>query len=70
VFRHIMSGGGGYGDPLEREPGLVLEDIITEKVTPKHARREYGVVIDLSGMVPAIDATATETLRGEMRKGL
>ena len=70
VFRHIMSGGGGYGDPLEREPGLVLEDIITEKVTPNHARSEYGVVIDLSGVAPAIDAAATETLRGDMRKGL
>ncbi len=69
VFRHVMSGGGGYGDPLERDPGLVLDDIITEKVTVDHARREYGVVIDISGVAPAIDAAATETLRGDMRKG-
>jgi N-methylhydantoinase B len=69
VFRHVMSGGGGYGNPLERDPGLVLDDIIKEKVTPDHARREYGVVIDNTGAAPAIDAAATETLRGDMRKG-
>ena len=69
VFRHVMSGGGGYGDPLERDPGLVLDDIVTEKVTLGHARREYGVVIDDSGAAPTIDAAATETLRDDMRKG-
>ena len=69
VFRHVMSGGGGYGDPLEREPGDVLKDIIEEKVTPDHARRGYGVVIDVSGAAPAVDPAATEALRADMRKG-
>ncbi|MDP6787919.1 MAG: hydantoinase B/oxoprolinase family protein [Rhodospirillales bacterium] len=69
VFRHVMSGGGGFGDPLERDPEQVLGDVIEEKVTPDHARREYGVVIDASGAAPAIDAAATEALRAAMRKG-
>ena len=38
VFRHIMAGGGGYGDPLKRTPELVLKDVIEEKVTIAGAR--------------------------------
>ena len=35
VFRHEMSGGGGYGEPLDRDPEGVLRDVIEEKVTPR-----------------------------------
>ena len=45
VFRHVMSGGGGFGDPLEREPERVLKDVIEEKITVAHAEEAYGVVI-------------------------
>ena len=44
-----MSGGGGYGDPLERDPEGVLRDVVEEKVTPEHAEREYGVVLARDG---------------------
>ena len=64
VFRHVMAGGGGYGDPLERDPQMVLEDVLDEKQTAEYARREYGVVIDAAAM--AVDAPATERLRAEI----
>ena len=46
VFRGEMPGSGGYGDPLKRDPMQVLEDVRQEKMTARHARDEYGVVID------------------------
>lgn len=55
-------GGGGWGDPLKREPQLVLDDINRSLVSVKGAAA-YGVVIndDIS-----IDQTATTTLRAQM----
>ena len=44
-FRHVLAGGGGYGDPLERDPALVLERRVEEKITIGYARKRYGVVI-------------------------
>jgi N-methylhydantoinase B len=65
VFRMTLAGGGGYGDPLEREPGRVLEDYLDEKVTLAHAREEYGVVIDAE--TARVDEAATERLRERRR---
>lgn len=48
-LRHELAGAGGWGDPLERDPQLVLADVRNEKVSPEHARNVYGVVIDASG---------------------
>ena len=56
------AGGGGYGDPMDREPGLVIEDVLNGYVTPEHAREEYGVVIDPETM--RLDEEATKKLRG------
>jgi N-methylhydantoinase B len=66
LFRHVMPGGGGWGDPLERDPVRVLEDVLDEKLTVAYVRREYGVVIDPERWV--IDREATERLRSEMRR--
>jgi N-methylhydantoinase B len=66
VFRHEMAGGGGYGDALDRDPALVLEDMLDEKITPAHASAAYGVVIQ-KGAPLAIDPAATEMLRRELR---
>ena len=57
--------GGGYGDPLNRSPEQVREDVLDDYCTIAHAREAYGVLLndDLE-----IDAAATETLRGEMRE--
>ena len=69
VFRHEMSGGGGFGDPLERDPDSVLSDVIQEKVTPEHAEREYGVVLVESEDAGewSLDLSATENLREQLR---
>ena len=60
------SGGGGWGDPLERDPKLVLEDVRNELITLETARNIYGVVIDPEKM--NIDWDATRKLREELRK--
>jgi len=45
VFRKPSAGGGGLGDPLERDPKLVLEDVIDGYVTIERSKKDYGVVI-------------------------
>ena len=67
----IDNGGGGYGDPLEREPERVLDDVNERYVSRAKAAALYGVVIvgaeeddDL-----AIDVAATEALRRERLGG-
>ena len=69
VFHHEMSGGGGFGDPLDRDPDSVLRDVVEEKVTPEHAEREYGMVLVESegDGVWRLDVPATEHLRGRLR---
>jgi N-methylhydantoinase B len=61
VFRHVIAGGGGWGDPLERDPAAVLEDVLDEKVSVAYARAEYGVVIDLEQ--GTVDVAATQAVR-------
>ena len=65
VFRARLAGSGGWGDPLERETALVLEDVINEKVSAQHARDEYGVVIDAQAM--RVDDASTRALREQLR---
>lgn len=60
VFRHVMAGGGGYGDPMERDPQSVLDDVIEETLTAAEADRDYGVVI---GAGPSVDRAATAARR-------
>lgn len=59
VIRIIFAGGGGYGDPRQREPDAVLADVLNGFVSHEAARREYGVVI-LDGR---LDLDATRQLR-------
>ena len=65
VFRHVMAGGGGFGDPLARDPAQVLEDVLDDKVTADHARQAYGVVLQGCD----VDAPATAELRRSLRAG-
>jgi N-methylhydantoinase B len=61
------AGGGGYGDPFEREPELVLQDVLEGYISRPRAEREYGVVIagDPERFETlTIDPVATRTLRG------
>ncbi|GAA4309659.1 hydantoinase B/oxoprolinase family protein [Klenkia terrae] len=64
VVRVRTTGGGGWGDPLERPVEEVLQDIAWLKVSVEGARRDYGVVVDDEGDA---DLTATDALRAEMR---
>jgi len=57
VYRVITSGAGGWGDPLERDPEMVLRDLRDEKVSVKRAREAYGVVIN----EPALEVNMAET---------
>ena len=43
VMRTMTGGGGGFGDPAERDPALVHEDLADRHVSPEAARRVYGV---------------------------
>jgi N-methylhydantoinase B len=52
VVRLITGVGGGYGNPLERDPDLVREDVRNGFLTVEQARRLYGVVLEAgSGQV-------------------
>ena len=64
VFRTEMAGSGGYGDPLERDPEAVAEDVRQEKISIGHARDEYGVVVDADTL--AADLAETAGLRERM----
>jgi N-methylhydantoinase B len=61
AFRLRSGGGGGYGEPRERPPELVLEDVRQGYVSIEAAKELYGVVIDVETM--AIDWATTEELR-------
>jgi N-methylhydantoinase B len=58
-----VSGGGGFGDPLERDPQLVARDVRKGVVTPAGAMRDYGVVLDDHRVV---DLEGTRRLRASM----
>lgn len=57
-------GGGGYGNPYERDIRLVEEDLLDEYISPEAARRDYGVVWDEK--VKKVDLAATESLRAKL----
>jgi len=64
-----FGGGGGWGDPFERDPDAVLDDVWDEYVSVEGAARDYGVVItgSLDAMDLAVDVPATAARRGEGR---
>jgi len=66
VFRHDVAGAGGWGDPLERDPGIVLRDVRNELVSLASARADYGVVF--AGNPLAVDVPATRALREQLRR--
>lgn len=71
MFVRPSSGGGGFGDPLERDPEAVLEDVIDEYVSIDRAKKDYGVVIqtvDPDLCEYTIDQEATENQRESIRQ--
>jgi N-methylhydantoinase B len=66
VLSFRTGGGGGYGDPLERDAELVMRDVILGYVSEAKARDEYGVVVKPG--TAELDTAATEELRMSRRK--
>ena len=69
-FSRPSAGGGGFGDPLERDPELVVEDVIDGYVSLERAAIDYGVVIavgDAELDEYELDAEATAAKRAEIR---
>jgi N-methylhydantoinase B len=76
VVRHLVpansegvvmtAGGGGWGDPLERDPEKVRLDVLEEYVSFKAAKEEYGVLINPDTL--EIDGPGTERLRAQLRQ--
>lgn len=70
ILADFTQGGGGYGDPLDRPPELVAQDVRRGLVSTRTAELVYGVHLDAAGRV---DLTTTEArrgaIRGERRRG-
>jgi N-methylhydantoinase B len=64
IVRHEQAGGGGYGDPLDRDPRAVARDVADGKVSPPCAAQDYGVVVDDGG---TLNEVATAVRRKAMR---
>ena len=62
-------GGGGWGDPLDRDPQAVLDDVLDEYVSVEGAARDYGVVLtgSLADLTLAVDDAATAERRRALR---
>jgi len=65
AFEYLYGGGAGYGDPFEREPQAVLDDVLDELVSLESARRDYGVAFTGSAddWSLAVDEAETRRLR-------
>jgi N-methylhydantoinase B len=61
LIRLSTPGGGGWGDPLEREVEAVRMDVVRRLVSPTSAERDYGVVMDAQSF--EVDHAATARLR-------
>jgi N-methylhydantoinase B len=68
VISFQQSGAGGYGDPLDRDAALVLDDVLDELVSVEAARDEYGVVIIGTGADLHVDQSGTTALRSGPRQ--
>jgi len=68
VMRLHTSGGGGWGDPLDRPLAAVRRDVLGGFVSPESAREDYGVAIDARGVTDdAATARLREAKRGPVR---
>ncbi len=60
LINYDYGGGGGWGDPLDRDPQAVLDDVLDEYVSIEGAARDYGVILtgSLDDLTLAVDETA------------
>jgi N-methylhydantoinase B len=67
LIRIRTTGGGGWGDPLDRDVDLVVRDVLWAKVSRSSAAADYGVVVAGPDDEPRADLAATGDLRERMR---
>jgi N-methylhydantoinase B len=69
-IEYLRGGGGGWGDPIDRDPEKVRDDVLDEYVSVEAAEREYGVVLtgEAADYSLDVDAKATKALRAKMRR--
>jgi N-methylhydantoinase B len=65
TFEMMTASGGGYGDPLDRDPAAVHRDIVESRIDPDIVRDVYGVILAADG---SVDAAATEARRTALRR--
>jgi len=65
VIRHVLAGGGGWGDPYARDIARVEDDVRSEEISVECALQEYGVVID--AQAGRVDEEETERVRAERK---
>jgi 5-oxoprolinase (ATP-hydrolysing) len=63
-YHHRTAGGGGWGDPLERDPAAVMRDVLAEKVSREAALAQYGVALTDAG---AVEDEQTAAVRAGIR---
>jgi len=70
LINYDYGGGGGWGDPLDRDPQAVLDDVLDEYVSVEGAERDYAVVLtgSLADLTLAVDEPATGSLRTDRRR--
>lgn len=61
-------GGGGFGDPLRRDPRRVLNDVRLGYVSDEAAKRDYGVIVRREGRRVHLDLPGTQWLRAELSR--
>jgi N-methylhydantoinase B len=61
---HKVHGSGGYGDPFERDPEMVLHDVLEGKISVERARKAYGVAIHADSLT--LDLEGTRALRSSL----
>ena len=68
AFEYLYGGGGGYGDPLLRDPERVRDDVLDEYVSREAAARDYGVVLVGEAFESdlRVDEAATRALRARL----
>jgi N-methylhydantoinase B len=68
VVEVATGGGGGYGDPLERDPEAVLHDVENGYISRESAKSDYGVVLTEESGDLSVDVAATNAQREDIRE--
>ena len=68
LITHQQAGGGGFGNPMMRDPSLVAHDVWNGKITADYAQRAHGIVIDPDTAI--VDSVKTAQLRGARQSKL